>query len=114
MVGMAFMAAQANACLPPLNCLTWASWHSPQVSGVGNCTLATSLVDWCPVPWQSAHATLTSQCRLMLQSATMLGVIFWWHSMQMLEGSVAASSRVVVGNAEAKAPQARGYDTVQE
>ncbi len=102
MVGMAFMAAHASACLPLLNCLTCVSWQSAQVSGVGNCTLATSLVDWCPSPWQSAHATFTSQCRLMLQSATMLGVIFWWHSMQTLEETAAARACIGPGNTQSR------------
>jgi hypothetical protein len=34
-VGMAFMAAQARACLPFLNWVTFSSWHWAQVSGVG-------------------------------------------------------------------------------
>src|ERR1017187_590041 len=107
MVGMAFMAAHASACLPPLNCFTCVSWHSPHVAGVGIFTLATSLVLWCPSPWQSSHPTCTSQCRLMLQSATMLRLIFWWHWMQMLVVATAARNGAVLGNAATRAPQDR-------
>src|SRR5512135_3818647 len=81
MVGMAFMAAQAKACLPFLNCATWASWQEPQVSGVGIFTLATSAAEVCWSPWQASQPTSTWLWRLSFQSETILGVTLLWHSM---------------------------------
>ena len=49
-VGMAFREAQAKACLPFLNCVTWVSWHGAQVSGVGIFALDTSLAELCRSP----------------------------------------------------------------
>src|SRR5579862_8743308 len=80
MVGMAFMAAHAKACLPFLNCATWASWQAPQVSGVGIFTLATSAAEVCCSPWQASQPTSSWLWRLSFQSETMLGVSLLWHS----------------------------------
>src|SRR6185437_2419552 len=86
MVGMAFMAAQAKACLPFLNCATCASWQEPQVSGVGIFTLATSAAEVCWSPWQASQPTSTWLWRLSFQSETILGVILLWHSMHWAVG----------------------------
>src|SRR5208337_1932635 len=81
MVGMAFIAAQATACLPFLNCATCVSWHWAQVSGVGIFTLATSLAEECWSPWQATQVISAALCLLSFQSETMLGVTFVWQSM---------------------------------
>ncbi len=51
-MGIAFMAAQAKACLPFLNCATLSSWHWAHVSGVGISAAAKSASVLCFSPWQ--------------------------------------------------------------
>src|SRR5690242_9526033 len=97
MVGMASMETHASECLPALNSFTCGSWHSAQVSGVGMRTLATSLLEVWPSPWQSAQMTSFSQWRLMLQSATTPGVIFSWQGTQ---DRAAAEGALVVARTE--------------
>jgi hypothetical protein len=80
MVGIAFIDAQAMACLPLWNCATWVSWHWAQVSGVGIFVLVTSLAELCWSPWQLMHVTSTPLCLLSFQSETMLGVVLLWQS----------------------------------
>ncbi len=89
-VGMAFMAAQASACLPFLNCATCVSWQAAQVSGVGISALAASVALWCASPWQIVHSTPAPLCLLSCQSATMPGEVFLWQSMQVLACAPAA------------------------
>ena len=78
--GIAFMAAQARACLPARYSLTLAAWHCAQVSGVGSFTLATSEADLWAEPWQ-----VEQSCFFPIlperNCFTIPGVTFSWQTM---------------------------------
>src|ERR1700690_463483 len=73
-VGIAFIAAHAAACLPLLYSLTLFSWHAPQVSGVGIFTFAVSRFEIWSLPWQTEQSTPFLLCLLNSQSRTTFGV----------------------------------------
>ena len=56
-MGIAVAAIHARACLPSLNCATFSSWHSAQVSGVGMAASCASSIFWCLSPWQVEQST---------------------------------------------------------
>src|SRR5512134_3320059 len=80
MVGMAFIAAQAAACLPFANSLTRSLWHSAHASGVGIPARSTSAAEVCCVPWQAEHFTSLAWWREIFQSDTTPGVTEVWQS----------------------------------
>jgi hypothetical protein len=79
---MAFAAAHAKACFPFLNCATCASWHWPQVSGVGMRAFAKSSFARCASPWHAAQSTSARACFESFQSSTIRGVICAWQATQ--------------------------------
>jgi hypothetical protein len=79
-VGMAFKAAQASACLPALYSLKRCGWQPAQVSAVTVFAPAPSSA--CYSPWHTLQVTPFSACLLASQSATVPGVRFLWHIRQ--------------------------------
>ena len=71
---MAFIEAQARACLPLEYCATRSSWQVAQVCGVGMAASDTSAAVVWPSPWQTAQPTSFAPCWLSSQSVTMFGV----------------------------------------
>ena len=95
-VGIAFMAAQATACLPPLNCSNRSEWQPAQVSGVGIFALTTSVAEVWSSPWQTEQSTSFWLCLLSCQSETMPGVtVLWQFTQTWAEAKEAAQRRTL-------------------
>jgi hypothetical protein len=96
-LGIAFIAAQARACLPFLNCATCASWHVAHTSGVGMAAFAASPATLCSLPWQASQLTPATLCLLVCQSATMPGCWRPWQSTQVSAAAEAEARSTTAG-----------------
>jgi len=98
-VGIAFMAAQARACLPLPYSAARSGWHAAQVSWVTVWTLATSAALLWPSPWQSAQPIDSRLWALRRQSSTMFGVILPWQPTQSGAACAATAAQTSAASA---------------